>query len=277
FEYRPNLTRFYQMRKRFSNYRYYGVPRNKGTRFCAVGLGIGPFATSKARKIAMNPLKYHDFIFTRDKTSHDFAVNNGIENSKLGHDICFLEIDKIQEAKSETRQIANCATFVIREYKYGDQNENCLKNMIKLAKFLKADGFQIRWVSFQPGYDDPAIEKIRSLGDTIWQWNPNTMQIEDGYLLMAESSLIITARMHGTYIAGMLGLPCLSLSLHPKLKYAAEYFSNSNCVSPKCLDGVLEAGKLLLNEKEGNFSSEQICTINQDVGKMVRTVENWLV
>ncbi len=150
-----------------------------------VGLGLGPFATSKARKIAMNPLKYHDFILTRDKTSHDLAVNNGIENTKLGHDICFLEIDKIQLAKSETRQIANCATFVIREYKYGDQNENCLKNMIKLSKFLKAEGFQIRWVSFQLGYDDPAIKKIRCLGDTIWQWNPNTMQIEDGYLLMA--------------------------------------------------------------------------------------------
>lgn len=276
FDYRANLTRFYQIRKRFSDYRYYGIPRNSGTRFGSVGLGIGPFATNRARTIAMNQLKYHDFIFTRDKTSYDFAVNERLRDNKLAHDICFFEIDNIQQTKSETKQFTNCATFVIREYKYGNQNKNCLDNMIKFAKFLKTEGFQIKWVSFQPGYDDPAIEKVRCLGDTVWEWNPDTMRIEDGYLIMAESSLIITARMHGTYIAGMLGLPCLSLSLHPKLKYAAEYFSNSTCVSPKCFEDILEAGKLLLNEKENSVPSEQIRTINQEMRKMVRSVKDWL-
>ena len=98
--------------------------------------------------------------------------------------------------------------------------------------------------------------------------------IEDGYGHIAESCAVITARMHGTYIAGLLGRPSLSLSLHPKLEYAANCFENAKCIDPQdSLKIKSETNRLLAGSTQTEFSNN---SVESDMALMIEMILRWI-
>ncbi len=73
---------------------------------------------------------------------------------------------------------------------------------------------------------------ITSRNEETWYWEPEQMNEVDLYNFFATSQFIVTSRMHGIFIAAMMGIPVVGISLHPKLNYASELFGESvNIVS----------------------------------------------
>ena len=129
-------------------------------------------------------------------------------------------------------------------------------------------------MAFQPGYDDPAIEVIRDRKEELWEWDPMSMSIDDGYRHIAESCAVITARMHGTYIAGQLGRPSLSLSLHPKLEYAANCFEDAKCVDPQDKTKISSAAtELLAKNAKTQFFHD---SVESDMDRMQKNILRWI-
>lgn len=227
FEYRKDLPYLYRLKKKFLDYLEYGRAFRKGTKFASLGLGIGPFADTAGKTTAMHRMKYHSLVLTRDTSSQQHAVDFGL-NAHQSHDLSFLEYPELHELAVSSTDLKNgnyC--FIVRHYKYGDSADQYLSPLIELSKSLIEKGSTVTWMSFQEDYDSPVIDKIRKANMPVWIWDPEKMSDEDVYRKINESNVVVTARMHGTYIAGMLGIPTVSIGLHPKLELASKYFSRS--------------------------------------------------
>ena len=48
----------------------------------------------------------------------------------------------------------------------------------------------------------------------------------------ARQDLVISARMHGVYVAGMVGTPCVGINVHPKVKDATNILQKAVCLEP---------------------------------------------
>ena len=167
----------------------------------------------------MNRLKYHSHVFVRDPVSYDHAATSVIDGLQLSHDLSFLDFKRVSdcaERRSDSDKNANTYCFIIRNYKYGSNGNACLEPMLEFADQLIAEqNAVVNWVSFQEDYDAPAINQVQEAGHSVWTWDPETMSFEDAYQIVADASCVVTARMHGTYVAGMLNVPCGSIGVHP--------------------------------------------------------------
>ena len=279
FEYRKNLSCLYRLKKKLSEYLEYGRAFRNGTKFASLGLGIGPFADTAGRKMAMNRMKYHSLVLTRDATSQQHAVDFGL-NAHQSHDLSFLEFPKLRELAESSKTIErNNYCFIVRHYKYGESADQYLNPMIELAKSLLKEGCTVTWMSFQEEYDSPVIDRIRNANMEVWIWDPVLMRHDDVYKEINKSNVVVTARMHGTYIAGMLGVPTVSIGLHPKLELASKYFSKStildvNLSFQDLKKAVAEISSQDVNESETGFSkSEQAF---QELNVRFSELNDWL-
>jgi|GEM_PF-1396276 len=280
FEYRANLSVSYLMKKRFTDFLEFGLAqRRSGTRFASVGLGIGPFADARATQLAMNRLTGHDLVYVRDAVSLQHAKAAGLD-ARLSHDLSFLDFDVIDRIRqSPDKRVNNKYSFIIRNYKYGKSKNRYLDSMLEVAENLERNGGMVQWLSFQKEYDLPIIDQLQTKGHSVWTWDPDTMKIPDVYAAIADSACVVTARMHGTYAAGMLGIPTVSICLHPKLKFAAEYFSNSIFVAAEpSPDELSEAIKNLMSKAEEPTQDLQHLARNakDDLKRMLTELDAWI-
>ena len=278
FEYRENLSYLYAFRKWLTDFLDFGIANRSGTRFASIGLGIGPFSDKRGESIAMNRLKYHDLVFVRDQTSLQHAQDYNVENAVLSHDLGFLDFDNIQKAKLQRDASSPSGPcVVIRNYRYGAAKNNYAQTLLDWAASLpEAERAGIKWVSFQPGYDDPVIDLIEGAGHKVWKWDPYNMSLQDCYVEMANASLVITARMHGTYIAGMLGIPTVSIGLHPKLTFAANYFKNSVAIAADPSITELSEAISSTTSQPTDDSTQEISQTSQDLQQTVEVVNSWI-
>lgn len=274
FEYRENLGLGYYWRKRIADLKHYGLPKMKGSRFASIGLGIGPFADSRGESIAMNRLRYHDLVFTRDSPSYEFAKKHQLNEVHRSHDLCFLEADRISQAANASRE--NQISIIVRHYKYGSHRDSYLKATLDAGAHFQERGFDVRWMSFQPAYDAPVLKELKNIGQSAWEWNPSEMSFDDVYKILGKSRAIITARMHGTYLAGMLGVPTVSIALHPKLSLASNYFRNSVVISssPNSEELVKSVNELL--ESKNTFQKSDLRTVEADLNFMQQRLSRWI-
>ena len=278
FEYRKNLSYLYRLKKKLVDHLDYGRAFRKGTKFASLGLGIGPFGDAAGKKMAMHRMKYHSLVLTRDGTSQQHAVDYGL-NAHQSHDLSFLEFPELHKLGSSVKVSKDHYCFIVRHYKYGEAADQYLAPLIELSKSLIDDGCKVTWMSFQEEYDSPVIEKIREAKMDVWIWDPETMSCDDVYKKINESSVVVTARMHGTYIAGMLGIPTVSIGLHPKLELASKYFSRSTTLdaSPNFQDLKAAVGNVStppVDAAAANFSkSEQAF---QELQVRFSELDNWL-
>lgn len=268
FEYRENLSYLYACRKWLSDFLEFGIANRFGTRFASIGLGIGPFSDKRGESIAMNRLKYHSLALVRDQTSFQHAQDHNVKNAALSHDLSFLDfgnIEKVRLQRDAGSQSGPCV--IIRSYKYGAAKNNYAQTLLQWAARLpESERAKIKWVSFQPSYDATVIDLIERAGHQVWKWDPYNMSLQDCYAEIVNASIVITARMHGTYIAGMLGIPTVSIGLHPKLTFAADYFKNSFAIAA-------DPSTTELTEAISSATAAPLVTTTQEISKVSENLE----
>ena len=83
--------------------------------------------------------------------------------------------------------------------------------------------------------------------------------------------------MHGTYIAGMLGIPTVSIGLHPKLKFASNYFDNSITVSDApSLAEITKAVSAVSADASEQLDNLTFAQIRGDVDNAMQTLNTWI-
>lgn len=276
FDYRSNLSIAYGLRKRASDFLRYGLARSlHSTRFASIGIGLGPFADQRAERLAMNRLRYHDFIYTRDDKSYAIAVRHGLKNVTQSHDLCLLECDRATQA-ARPHDDAAPITLIVRDFNYGALRNKYLAECVEAASRLKSQGHSIRWVSFQMNHDEKALQAMSRAPGSIWIWDPKWMTIEDAYQTLADSSVIFTARMHGTYLAGLLGVPSVSIQLHRKLKYAADYFASARVIPPNSSAERIVTAITAARELNVEVERDKFHKIQRELGDMFAAVNQWI-
>ena len=278
FEYRENLSYLYACRKWLSDFLDFGIANWLGTQFASIGLGIGPFSDKRGESIAMNRLKYHSLAFVRDQTSFQHAQDHNVENAVLSHDLGFLDFDNIEKAKLQRdADTLSGPCVIIRSYKYGAAKNNYAQTLLDWAASLPdSEQAGIKWVSFQPGYDAPVIDLIEQAGHQVWKWDPYNMSLQDCYVEMANASIVITARMHGTYIAGMLGIPTVSIGLHPKLTFAANYFKNSVAIAADPSITELSEAISRTTSELADDTTHEISQISENLEHTIEVINSWI-
>lgn len=274
FEYRKDLSRLFAFKKWFSDFRHFSLPKISGSRFASIGLGLGPFADSAGAAISLNRLKHHSIVFVRDSVSLKLAQAHHL-NAVLSHDLSFLDYDNISALRIQTDQAKPCKRcVVVRNFKYGTSKNRYIDTLLDWARRSRESKEQIDWLSFQPQYDAPVISAVENAGFRVWRWDPHSMEIQDAYQKIAESSSMVTTRMHGTYVAGMLGIPCVSIGLHPKLEIASNYFENSTALSSEPSLSELEGA---IAEVENQFATPpQITKAKEELQQMMDQLNDWI-
>jgi polysaccharide pyruvyl transferase WcaK-like protein len=277
FEYRKGLSWLHEMRKMISDYRYYGSAYRGGTRFVSLGLGIGPFADKRAKRVAMRRLKYHDLIFTRDQISFQHAKDMSPGSTHFSVDVSFAAFPEIMKhrKKKTTKQHA---VFVARHFKYGEDKDGYLDAMIRVGSKLKDRDWSVKWALFQSGYDDPVLKRIQGSGESVWVWEPERLRIADAYGLFAGAGLVVTARLHAMYVSAMLGIPCIGIDVHQKVKYAASSLGY-NCRVVKSLfseDELFKCIDEMLN-KQSNLNNDIFNKSYIQIDSNFQQIQDWIV
>lgn len=223
FDYRASLPLRYLARKRLSVLRSYGIARLSGTRFASIGLGVGPFGSESARRMASAGLKYQDIVYVRDDTSAALARLATRAEVHVAPDLSLAEYGAESFARNRSSGMKR-VIIVVRHYRYGGHGDAYLDQALRLAERLQTTGHDVEWISFQPEYDAPVTATLQEAGASIWEWEPAHTSFGEVYAKISSACCVVTARMHGIYLAGMAGTPVVGIGLHPKLQYAAALF-----------------------------------------------------
>lgn len=275
FEYRAAVPWTHVVRKNLSVLRSYGRAHIRGTRFASVGLGIGPFGSERARRVACCSLRYHDVIFVRDQKSANFARLATRADVRVAPDLSLAEYTSCMRVPRQTGKIRNVA-IIARHYRYGENSNGYLTEVMRLARHLSNTGCRVEWMSFQPEYDSPIIAELRKTGYAVWEWDPARMNFTDVYARIADAFAVITTRMHGIFIAGMLGVPVVGIGLHPKLEYAAELFPGyATTVSAQPTFEDLLQALSLVTRAGADVPRDALTRSANHVEEMFETVLDW--
>lgn len=231
FDYRKSVSLLNAVRRQLRDWLLFGRAKQRGTQFVTLGLGVGPFGCDRAQKVSMNRLRYQDKVYVRDDESLQYLQPMIGDRAVMSHDLSLVEYDALA-AIAQERQASEGVVILLRHYKYDGNANQYVDACIDVAKKFVQEGKKVTWAFYQNGYDDPVIERVKALGHDMWIWDPDTMSIEDAYRSISNAELLVTARMHGIYIAGMLGVPVVGIELHPKLRLAAGFFDNRAEVVP---------------------------------------------
>lgn len=230
FDYRE-YTLFQYWRKRLSIIKNFLLPNRLGVPFGGIGIGIGPFSTQRGHKITTSLLGCFDILYVRDEKSLKFAKKvKSIKELNLINDLSLAHYEEYRNQSKNIDTIDDLITICARHYPHGKKQNSYIQSLLNLCIKLQKAGKKIRVIGFQANHDENIISQFENLGmDTIF-WNPDKMNLEDIVKLFAESEGVITARMHGTFIAGITQTPTISIGVHPKLIYASSLFEKSICV-----------------------------------------------
>jgi len=272
FEYRERLPIFYRLKKKARSTLQLAIPKAIGTRFASIGLGIGPFASSAAKSFSLEQLKYQDLVFVRDNESFDHALEIIPDRVHLATDVSFIDYKRL----AKIHQSANEYVFVIRAFKYGKNKNAYFDAALKFSRYLESQGEAVRWVSYQPDYDMPVIEKLEEQGISVWKWNPHSMTVLDGYAVFSNAKCVITARMHAIYLAGMMGVPVVAIELHPKLMHAANIFRSAQAVSDNPTIEELERAVSIVMNEASHGGSDSSDAHKRKAELMFSEVHQWL-
>lgn len=274
FEYRADLSIPYIARKTASHILRYGWARASASRFGAVGIGIGPFADSRARWTSLFPLRFMDFVHARDGRSFEHARRVVGARAGQAPDLSFGEYPRI-EAVARSTVSSDRVVFILRRFTYGDEGDTYLDAAMAAASRLQRKGTPVEWVSFQEEYDRPVIERLEEEGHPVWSWDPRSMSLQAMYRKLAEAACIVTARMHGVHVGGMMGVPTVAIALHPKLCSAASIFEGATVVP-----GAPSAAELLravdaVSTGSRKASPELLAGHHARVEELFRGVREW--
>lgn len=272
FDYRKSMSKRYRLKNHLSDSIRFGLPRLTGTRYASMGVGIGPFASAAGKRVAMHRLRYHDWLFVRDQDSLEHAASVCKGDTTLSVDLSLLEASRLSELARSLECRGQVVGILVRSYRFGDVGNRYLEAVRHAAEILVNQGVEVQWLSFQPDYDNAVLDMLSSNCQT-WTWDPDTMTFEDAYQKIASLKTLVTARMHGTYVAGMLGVPTVGIELHPKIRLAAEEFSNTSVLSATSSGEKIATA---CQELSGMTSLTDLKRIDEEETRLRQRLTDWL-
>ena len=280
FNYDKNPSSLFVTRKFFSSFKIFFLAKFLGTEFGAVSLGVGPFFSKSLEKSTLISLKYFDLLFVRDRTSLIYSKKYASKSKTDLREFSDFSIGLYEELKTYRKEIHKITTIliIVRSINIDKLNNDFIHTLIELSESQKALNRKVVWCSLQKDYDSLA-SKLIPKGDDFWQWDPEVHQLKDFYELFDNVDLVITSRMHGLFISGMMNIPTIGITLHEKFEVAASIFDESVItVSPNI---ALNNLKVKILELENNFlnTSRNNSMIKEEVRKVDianELLSNWL-
>lgn len=252
FDYKRKYSFPYYIRKILSTIKNVYLARLYKTKFVAIGIGLGPFLTKRALKVTRNFLRNFDLLAVRDHNS--FKLTQGIikpEKIFKGYDLSFFHKKYFEFNSNPNEPIENSILICPRKFPHGEKGDIYHDRLIKWALNQQKKGKKIVVFGFQSNHDESILEEYKSANLETKIWLPNEMKIIDVFLLFSKFQIVISARMHGIYVAGMVGRPSIGINVHPKVADATKMFNNSTKLSKKftCIELSLVCADLLKNKK----------------------------
>lgn len=201
-------------------------------KFAGIGIGLGPFSSSRAEKLCKVRLEAFDYLNVRDIGSKNKCEEWGLKDVSVSPDLSFgflkyLSVPEKTFPQPRQKKLLICP----REYPHGKNRNKYLASLVDLASVLICQGYDITVFAFQGNHDEKVLECFRDLKIEKAIWNPDTMALIEVFNLFGENDLVISARMHGIFISGMVNTPSIGIGVHPKLAYASKFFENSVTIS----------------------------------------------
>ena len=231
FDYKHQYPQLLFLKKLLSILKNYHLSKLYRIRFAGIGIGLGPFQSKKALFLTKFLLQSFDFIGIRDDVSNNYLIQAGLkEKAVLGYDLSFFQNDKYcAEPPSNVKQILICP----RSFPHDSEKDNYHKLLIEWAKTKESQGIKVLIYGFQPGNDKEVLLNYQMGGLDTRCWNPEKEKIEDVFKLFQDQDLIISARMHGVYVAGLVNRPFIGIDVHPKVRDATTLFEYGHCLPAK--------------------------------------------
>jgi len=215
------------LRKSLAVFKHYGIARWYGTQFGGIGTGLGPFLSKRAEMINRRRLANFQLLGLRDQFSYDLATAYKL-NTRLfyGCDLSFAIGTAFYkpEAQVEPNSILICP----RKFPHGKDGDNYHNRLVDWAVNQQMEGKKVTIFGFQAQHDEPILEVYAIKGLKTEIWNPSAMKIEDVFNLFTQHEFVVSARMHGIYVAGLTGRASIGINVHPKVKDATSLFNNSS-------------------------------------------------
>lgn len=273
FDYTQPYPLIKYLKKRLACFRDYTIANLTGVKFAGIGIGLGPFKSSRANRINKSRIANFDFLSVRDEDSWMIAKSYRLNTSLYkGFDLSFFSSNKFTSHKSgkeSSRSILVCP----RKFPHGTNGDVYHEALIRFCMVQQKADINVLVFGFQRDHDESILERYSEAGMSTSIWNPNDMKIRDIYSLFARQDLVISARMHGVYVAGMVGTPCIGINVHPKVKDAASILQNAVSLEPVFTEEQLaDAIAQLANAQKEN----DLCAFIESAKSDYTRVKNWI-
>jgi polysaccharide pyruvyl transferase WcaK-like protein len=265
----------YYWRKRLSILKNYNWVKRNGTHFAGIGIGLGPFVDYKAEDLCFRQLHNFGYLNVRDHISLELCKTYKLNNVSNCEDLSLTNYQYFHSLKIPIEKREKKVIICPRKYPHGKNKERYLKNLFAICQKLESEGKQIFVYGFQSCHDEDIIQEFENRGYNTAIWNPDKMTLENIVKEFAACELIITARMHGLYISGMLDVPVIGIGVHPKLKIASGIFSQSLCLSDVFeMNEMEEAIEKLKKLPENNF--DLLSNREKECKEQYALIRKWL-
>lgn len=191
----------------------------------ALGIGLGPFAAPEDAAVPRQLFESAGYLAVRDPVSLALCQAWGLTQAVLRSDLCFLPGWRPQDAPDAPPWSALPFQLgvIVRDWPYTPEGEIYRAPLLEVVARLRAEGLRITFITFQPEYDWET--RLAAQGESVLAWHPDQMTLPAFLDQLASCAAFLTARYHGAIFAALLGRPCISIELEPKLRLVAELLS----------------------------------------------------
>ena len=272
FDYKENYPKILFVKKTLSIVKNYYLSRLYGVHFAGIGIGLGPFNSKYSSYLTRLQLRVFDFIGVRDNVSFEFLIHFGLEKKAIkGYDLSFLQHREISTTKTEQiKKILICP----RRFHHQCEKDHYHKQLIDWVLKLKESGVEILVFGFQPEHDESVLLEYQKAGLNTKVWDPERNILAMIFELFEQYDLIISSRMHGVYVAGMVNRPCIGIEVHPKVKDATELFDKSHCLPASFQIKELEETISKLGIE--NSKAKKLYTYKKSATSQYQMVKKWI-
>jgi polysaccharide pyruvyl transferase WcaK-like protein len=226
-----------EIRRSLSNLRLFCIPKVLfRVRFGGIGLGIGPFLFNQSRRIFARRLGLFSLLFVRDEESYANAIEMGARQVGISPDLSLaITTERIGHDRRVGEKSFGSLSILVcpRSWKHEKEKESYIFRLAKALAQIKQTrpNLKITVFGFQKSEDAVALERLSEIADNMMQWDPETMDTEDVFRTFREHDVVVSARMHGIYVAGLTGKPSVAIGLDPKITSATRMCPRSTLVS----------------------------------------------
>jgi len=262
------------LKKRIACFKDYTLANLSGVKFAGIGIGLGPFLSERAKNINSACLANFDFVSVRDEDSWTIAKAYGLKTTfHKGFDLSFYSSSWLGTTSSSCHQPSRSILVCPRKFPHGTNGEVYHQTLIRWCIAQQQADANVLIFGFQRNHDEPILERYDEAGLPTKMWNPSAMEISDVFALFARQDLVISARMHGVYVAGMVGTPCIGINVHPKVKDAASILEKAVSIEPAFTEEQLAKAIATLahRQKDNDLSAFTESALND-----YTRVKNWV-